>query len=296
MQEAITNEIIEERNREMAESIAEKRLEAKVAEENYQQEIKAMEAAGLKIANLEALDVELATQAEADIESVEIKMNEMSQEPVITTDELDIEKAFLPQDAFILTPAWSAEFSDDDVQDQLTGASSISAQTYLSGGACKDKYIWARGAGSGIAGTGVGKIQTYVYFGFWFKPPVSRFYSVRPLFRLRGYYIVKANDRWYNSKYAKVVASTWVNVKQYNWKGWNHVDVLNVADDNINVNRRFDADRSMYASYLLGGGDWAFISCVIGLYAYARGSGSFAKLDFHTGHANRLCVPYCYVY
>ncbi|GBE52333.1 hypothetical protein BMS3Bbin14_00803 [bacterium BMS3Bbin14] len=296
MQEGITNQILEERNQEMAESIAEKRLEARIAEENYQQEIKAMEASGLKIANLEALDVELATRAEADVESLEAKMNEMSQEPVITTGELDIEKAFLPPDAFILTPSWSAEFSDDDAQDPLTGVSSISAQAVLAGGSCKDKYIWAKGGGSGIAGTGAGKIQAYVYFGFWFKPPVSRFYSIRPLFRFRGYYIVKANDRWYNSKYAKVTVSTWVNVRQYNWKGWNHVDVLNVADDNINVNRRFDTDRYMYTSYLLGGGDWAWISCVIGLYAYARGGGSYAKLDFATGNANKLCVPYCYAY
>ncbi|MBW2163247.1 MAG: hypothetical protein JRF43_02040 [Deltaproteobacteria bacterium] len=296
MQESITSQIIEERNQEMAESIAGKRAEAKIAEEHYQKEIRAMEAAGLKIANLEALDVELGTEVEAEIEILEAKMNEMSQEPAVAISELDIEKTFLPQDAFILTPAWSAAFSDDDAQDKLTGASPIEAQTLLGGGGCKNKYVWAKGAGSGIAGTGVGKIQSYVYFGFWFKPPVSRFYSIRPLFRFRGYYIVKANDRWYSSKYAKVVASTWVNVKQYNWKGWGHVDVLNVGDDNINVNKRFDADRYMYTSYLLRGGDWAWISCVIGLYGYARGSGSYANLNFSTGNANHICVPHCYVY
>ena len=73
--------------------------------------------------------MELGTEVEAEIEILEAKMNEMSQEPAVAISELDIEKTFLPQDAFILTPAWSAAFSDDDAQDKLTGASPIEAQT-----------------------------------------------------------------------------------------------------------------------------------------------------------------------
>ena len=296
LHESITCEIIEEKNQQMAESIAEKRKQAEIAEEQYKADMKSMEAAGLKISNLNALDLDLSAKAEEELKSIEAQMNEQSQESVTVAEELDVEKALLPNDAYILTPAWVAAFSDDDVQDKFTGASLISAQTLLTGGGCKNYYNWAKGAGSGIAGTGVGKIQSWVYFGFWFRPPASRFYSVRPFYRFRGYYIVKANDRWYNSKFARVTVSAWTNVKQYNWKGWNHVDVLNVGDDNINVNRRFDADRYTYNSYLLGGGDWAWISCVIGLWAYARGSGSYAKNDFSTGNANYLCVPHCYVY
>ncbi len=292
----ITNQIIEERTREMAEAIAQKRTEAKVAEESYQEDIKAMEAAGIKVANLEALDVEHGANADVELKVIEDKMIELSQEPSEATIGLDVEKAFLPQDALVLSPAWVADFSDDDAQDKLTGASSITPQTLLSGGGCKDKYVWAKGGGSGIAGTGVGKIQSWVDFGFWFKPSASRFYSIRPHFRFRGFYIVKANDTLYNSKFARVKVSAWTNVYQYNWKGWNHIDVLNVGDNNINRGKRFDAERNMHTSYLLGGGDWAYIRCTIGLYAYARGGGSYAKLDFATGAANYLCVPYCYVY
>lgn len=294
LQEMISNQIIEERRSEMAESIAQKQLEAAIAEQAYQDDIQAMEASGIKYSSLEALDIKASAQADTEIQAIEARMAELSEEPLPCTD-FDIEKNFLPEDALVLTPSWVASFSDDDSQDKLTETSIISPQALLSGGGCKNKYVWAQGAGSGIAGTGVGKIQAWVDFGFWFKPKVSKFYSIRPLFRFRGFYIVKANDKWYNSKYAKVIASTWVNVHQYNWKGWNHVDVLNVADDNINVNKRFDADRYMYNSYLLGGGDWAYIRCTIGLYAYARGSGSYAKLDFSTGNANYLCVPHCYV-
>jgi hypothetical protein len=295
LQENMANQIIDERRREMAESIAQKQLETAIAEKAYHEDIQAMEAAGIKYASLEALDAKAAVQADLEIQDIESQMVSLSENECSCCSGLDIEKTFLPENVVVLTPAWVASFSDDDIQDKLTGTSEIRAQTLLSGGGCKNKYVWAKGAGSGIAGTGVGKIQAWVDFGFWFKPSVSRFYSIRPLFRFRGFYIVKANDKWYNSKFARVVASTWVNVHQYNWKGWNHVDVLNVGDDNINVNRRFDDDRYMYTSYLLGRDDWAYIRCTIGLYAYARGSGSYGKLDFSTGNANYLCVPHCYV-
>jgi hypothetical protein len=295
LQEMMVNHIIDERRTEMAESIAQKQMEAAIAQKAYHEDIQAMEAAGIKYANLEALDVKAAAQADISFQEIEQHMNNLSEKPSSACLGLDIEKTFLPENVLLLTPSWVASFSDDDVQDKLTGTTEINAQELLSGGGCKDKYVWAKGGGSGIAGTGVGKIQAWVDFGFWFKPSVSRFYSIRPLFRFRGYYIVQANDKWYNSKFARVIASTWVNVHQYNWKGWNNVDVLNVGDDNINVNRRYDDDRYMYTSYLLGGGDWAYIRCTIGLYAYARGSGSYAKLDFSTGNANYLCVPHCYV-
>jgi hypothetical protein len=295
MQEMMAQKIIDERRREMAESIAQKQTEAAIAQKAYHEDLQAMEAAGIKLSSLEALDLKATAEADTEILKIQEQMDNLSQTPCADCVGQDVEKTFLPEGALVLTPSWVSSFSDDDVQDKLTGTTDINAQTLLTGGGCQNKYVWASGAGSGIAGTGVGKIQAWVDFGFWFKPSVSRFYSIRPLFRLRGYYIVKANDKWYNSKFARVTVSLWVNVHQYNWKGWNSVDVLNVGDDNINVNRRFDDDRYMYTSYLLGGGDWAYIRCTIGLYAYARGGGSYAKLDFSTGAANYLCVPQCYV-
>lgn len=295
LQEMMAQKIIDERRREMAESIAQKQTEAAKAEKANYEDIEAMEAAGIKYSNLEALDVRTAAAAEKEIRKMEEQMDSLSEAPSAEGVGGDVEKAFLPDGALILTPSWVASFSDDDVQDKLTGTTEINAQALLTGGVCKNKYVWARGAGSGIAGTGVGKIQAWVDFGFWFKPQVSRFYSIRPYFLLHGYYIVKADDKWYNSKFSRVIVSLKVNVHQYNWKGWNHVDVLNVGDGNINTDRRFDDGRNMYTSYLLGGGDWAYIRCSIGLYAYARGRGSYAKLDFSTGAANYLCVPHCYV-
>lgn len=296
LHEQLTNEIAQERQQQMAQSIADRRATAKKAESRANRHMKAMESAGLDVANLQALDRELAAEAETELMDVEARMDDHSQAVDRSDVTLDVGTSLIPDGAQLLTPSWSAVFSDLDAQDEKVEAAGVSAQTVLSGGGCKNYWNWAKGSGSGIAGSGVGKIQTWVEFGFWFKPPANRFYSIRPLFRFRGYVIVRADDAWYDSKYARVIGSAWTNVHQYNWKGWNHVDVYDVGDDNINVNTRKDIDRYTYNSYLLGGEDWAFIRCTIGLYAYARGGGSYAKNDFSTGNANFVCVPHVYVY
>jgi hypothetical protein len=296
LQEEITCQITEERNREMAESIAAKRAEAEAAEKEYHKEIKSLEAMGLNVSNLDALDRERCAEADEELEVIKAQMEALSQEPSPVAAEVDVEGSFLPEGACMLTPSWTALFSDQDIQDQLTGGSAIEAQATVSaGGGCKNYWNWAKGGGWGCTG-GVGSNQQWAEWGFWYKPPTSRFYSIRPYFQYRGFYIVRANDKWYNCKKAQVLVSAWTNVHQYNWKGWNHVNVLNVRDDNINVNRRFDTNRYTYNSYLLGAGDWAFIRCTIGLYVRAQGSGSYAENNFSTGAANKLCVPHVHVY
>ena len=297
LHEEITSQITEENNREMAESISAKRAEAEAAEKSYQDELKSFEALGLNVANLEALDRERSAVADKELLDIEAQMDDLSQMSSCSCpgSELDVDGSFLPPDTLKLTPSWAATFSDDDVQDRLTDASAIEAQLKVGGGCCKNYYNWAKGGGWGCTG-GVGKINSYAECGFWFRPPTSRFYSIRPLFIFHGYYIVRANDKWYNCKFARVVVSAQTNCYQYNWKGWNSVDVLNVGGGNINVNRRFDDSRYTYNSYLLGGGDWAYVRARIKLYAYAKGSGSYAKNDYSTGAANYLCVPYVLVY
>lgn len=301
-QEALVKEIVEQRQSEVQAAVERKRLHANLADKRLQQARKAMRASGLDLAALEELDESMSEQMRQETKEIEAEMNAGSERIAARDTAVDASRFLDVKDLRVLQPAWTAVFSDDDEEDEKTGALALRRQALathgvtLSGGGCQDYYNWASGAGSGLFGTGVGQIQSWVYFGFWFRPPTSRFYSIIPQFRFRGYYIVRADDGFFTSKYARVVVSAWTNVHQYNWKGWNHVNVLDVGGDNINVNQRFDDDRYPYNSYLLGGGDWAWISCVVGLYAYARGGGSYAKNDFATGNANYLCVPNVYVY
>lgn len=294
LHEELIGQITKENNHEMAESISAKRAEASAAEKSYHDELKSFEALGLNVSNLEALDRERSGVANKELLEIEAQMNDLSQVSC-SGSELDIDGGFLPPNTLKLTPSWTGTFSDDDAQDTLTNSSAIEAQPVVGGGSCKDYWNWASGGGWGCTG-GVGSNTSYVEWGFWFRPTDSRFYSIRPFFRFRGYYIVRANDKWYNCKFARVVMSAQTNCYQFNWKGWNSVDVLNVGDDNINVNKRFDDDRYTYNSYLLAGGDWAYVRARIKLQVYAKGSGSYAKNDYSTGTANHICVPYVLVY
>lgn len=295
LHEEMVQHITEENNREMAESMAEKRAEAQSAQSCQSAEMKTLEAVGVNFSNLQSHEIEQTEISRGEIEKIEAEMNEQSQVPMLNDNGLEVDGTFLPADAFKLEPSWSGTFSDNDTQDELIDATAIEAQSTVYGGGCKNLYNWASGADWGCTG-GVGQINSYAEFGFWFKPPTSRFYSIRPHFQFRGYYIVKANDKWYNCKSARVIVSAQTNCYQYNWKGWNSVDVLNVGGQNLNINRRFDDDRHTYNSYLLAGGDWAYVRARIKLRAYAQGGGSYAKNDYSTGSANRLCVPHVHVY
>lgn len=292
----ITQEIIAQRTQEMEKLKYARRDASKMAEQRAQKGLKTLGEVGIDVAKLEAINRDRYLEAEQRYKAVEAQMEELSRQSSVAAVDLGVETNFLPQDAHMLSPNWVAAFSSQDDQDDLAGASLIEAQDLLTGGGCKDYYNWASGGGWGCLGSGVGENQSWIDFGFWFRPPVSKFYAVNPLFRFRGFYIVQADDGFWDCKSAQVRVSAWTNVYQYNWKGWNHVDVLDVSGDNINVNNRFDTDRYTYNSYLLGGGDWAWIQCTIGLYTRAQGGGSFAKNDFATGDANYICVPYCYVY
>ena len=293
LHETLIREITDERNQEMARLIAEKRQQEEQAKERYRKGMESVAAMGIDVSRLEAMNLELSALDEKELLEAEAQMEQLSQEsPVI--EQPDPESALVPEGVQLLQPSWVGAFSDDDARDELTEASAPSSQTLLTG-SCKNYFNWAKGAGTGLFGTGVGKNQSWVDFGFWFRPRVTRYYAIRPLFRLRGYVIVKANDGVFTSKYAKVKAVARVNVHQYNWKGENEVSLYSIGGDNINRNQRMDIDRHTYNSYLLARDDWAFIRCTIGLYAYARGSGSHARNDFSTGAANHLCVPHCHV-
>lgn len=295
LHKSITQEIIQEREQEIKQSISTRQEMAKQYETDEKAQTKALSEAGIDISRLMELDRQSSEAAEKRVASMVEEMNRQSEKSKPAAKNLDVSASLVPNDAYVLTPSWMASFSDHDEKMELARSSAMAPQDVVTGGGCQDYWNWAKGAGWGCTG-GVGENQQWAEWGFWFRPPTSKHYSIQPHFQFRGYYIVQADDKWHNCKYARVVVSAWTNVHQYNWKGWNHVNVLDVGNDNINVNNRFDTDRHTYNSYLLGGGDWAYIRCTIGLYVYAKGSGSHARNDFSTGTANTLCVPHVHVW
>jgi hypothetical protein len=257
LHEQVTAEIIESRTREMSEmraasEAATKASEARQAEEREQ----IAKLLGVEVSELEKQADERQAAAEKRYHDAETTLIRESENLSPGFSAMEAESNFLPEGARMLHPGWVASFTSQGRDEQQTMASASVQRDILTGGGTQDYWNWASGGGWGCAGSGVGEIQSWVEFGFWFYPTVSKFYSIQPLFRYRGFYIVQADDGFWDCKYARTVVSAWVNVHQYNWKGWNAINVLDRGDDNINVNSRFDDDRYTYNSYLLGGGDW----------------------------------------
>jgi regulator of protease activity HflC (stomatin/prohibitin superfamily) len=125
LHEKITQQIIEEVNQEMEESIAEKRAAVKKAKQQEQKELKALKEAEFDLSKLEALNSELGAEAEKELKAIEAQMDKESDKPSTSMIDLDVESAFLPPEAFVLTPSWSSTFSDQDDQDKLTGGAAI---------------------------------------------------------------------------------------------------------------------------------------------------------------------------
>lgn len=154
---------------------------------------------------------------------------------------------------------------------------------------------WATGAGSGIFGTGAGSFTVYMDWWFTYVPNENRNYGQTIYVPYHGFYILYADDGFWDSKEAHARIDMSAVGYQYNYKSSSSTNVFNMQSQNINVNDRFDGWRTMYYSDLLGGGDRAYLRVTSSFYVYARGGGSTAKLNFSDGNANYVGIPWVHV-
>ncbi len=284
----LLKEMVVEQQREFKSMVDSGQLGLKMGEDSDAEYIDLLKKSGV---NVEPLEL----QERKDAEATEKWIAEVTPALVMGGDEqslvlqqlaeersVSLEQSQLKGDTAILTPS-ALTVSDSD---NLT-------MDLIPNNTCWNAYAWARGAGWGCVGGRASK-QVCVDWYYWFKPKTTKFYGIIPKIDYRGFYLVKANDKWYNCKYARVKIDIGVNVHQYNWKGWSSWNIHNVGDDNISVNRRFDTIRAVNYSALLNANDWALIRVRTCLDVYAKGSGSYAELNFSAG-SNRICAKPLYV-
>jgi hypothetical protein len=157
-----------------------------------------------------------------------------------------------------------------------------------------DLSDFANGGGSGIFGTGAGSFTVYMDWWFSYTAPVNRNYAHTIWVPYHGFYILYADDGFWDSKEAHARMDLSAVGYQYNYKNTGSTNVFDMDSQNINVNDRFDGWRTMYYSDLLGA-DRAYLRVTASFYVYARGGGSTAQLNFAAGNANYMGVPWVYV-
>jgi len=157
-----------------------------------------------------------------------------------------------------------------------------------------DLSDFANGAGSGLFGTGAGSFTVYMDWWFTFRAPENRNYAHTIYVPLHGFYILNADDGFWDSKEAHARIDLSAVGYQYNYKATASTNIFDIDSQNINVNDRIDATRVMYYSDLLGA-DTAYLRVTASFYVYARGGGSTAQLNFSSGAANYVGVPSVYI-
>ncbi|MFT3935338.1 MAG: hypothetical protein QM726_17060 [Chitinophagaceae bacterium] len=157
-----------------------------------------------------------------------------------------------------------------------------------------DLSDFANGGGSGLFGTGAGSFTVYMDWWFTFRAPENRNYAHTIYVPMHGFYILKSDDGFWDSKEAHARIDLSAIGYQYNYKANATTNVFDIDSQNINVNDRFDGTRVMYYSDLLGA-DTAYLRVTASFYVYARGGGSTAQLNFASGAANYVGIPSVYV-
>ena len=157
-----------------------------------------------------------------------------------------------------------------------------------------DLWDSASGSGSGIFGTGAASFTVYLDWWFSFRPDATKFYGHNIYVPFNGFYILYADDGFWDSKEACAKINLTARGWQYNYKPQAAVSLFNVCSQNINVNDRFDGWRTMNYSDLLAAGDQAYLLVSASFYVYARGGGSHAELNFSVGAANYIGIPWVY--
>ena len=157
-----------------------------------------------------------------------------------------------------------------------------------------DLSVYANGSGSGLFGTGAGSFTVYMDWWFRYQAPQNRNYAHTVWVPFHGFYVIHADDGFWDSKEAHARIDLSAAGYQYNWKAGGSTNVFDMGGQNLNVNDRFDGWRTMYYADLLGA-DWAYLRVTASYYVYARGGGSGAQLNFADGNANFMGVPWVYV-
>lgn len=147
---------------------------------------------------------------------------------------------------------------------------------------------WGQGWGCYDFGPTYGPSRASAAFWFAFIPDRTAMWNLLALVNLNGFYILTANDDWWDCKHAEAHVEADMDVFQYYWNGTKRFPLLNLSADNINAARLFDEAGNFDYQAGLRAGDFAFVKVTISLSVHAQGGGSYSEVNFSDGTANFL--------
>ena len=140
-------------------------------------------------------------------------------------------------------------------------------------------YAKARGDGLGITDDNDVTVYGRFFYGFWPR----KIGSVRVYVPLitRGWYQIRSNDKWWNSKEAKTEVSFSVRLFQNFWGPVKERRIFRRFGRNINQANRIDQSQSLYSDPMaVGANKWVIAMVTCKLRVETEGSGTLAVLSF----------------
>lgn len=140
--------------------------------------------------------------------------------------------------------------------------------------------------------------RIHAYLAFRITPPSFGHLHlvIRPW--LHGFYSLYSNDTWYKSESATADLDTWVDLHQNFWRARHYNDRFRLSGQELHPERSGRIDSQVTESYRIEVGERDPITIRVGVRMYCRGkaNGGRARLDFSSGGANYVYVPYVYWY
>jgi hypothetical protein len=134
---------------------------------------------------------------------------------------------------------------------------------------------------------------TASWFYAW-QPPETGLYLLVFDMDYSGFYIARANDRWYNCKRATAIARVGANVHQGGWHAGVSQTILSIDRANVQQAGRLEGHAKLVSTESLASiqsADEVVIRVVFGVGTDAQGSGSYAEINFKDGEASYLSAP-----
>ncbi len=147
--------------------------------------------------------------------------------------------------------------------------------------ASRKMFLYAHAQGDGLGWTDDNDVTTYGRFFYAFWP--RKIGTVRVFLPVvtRGWYQIRSNDKWWNSKEAVVDLRASVRLYQNYWSPTVERRLFRRADDNINESGRLDLYQAFYsASMAVGANKWVIAQVSLRLRVETEGSGTLATLSF----------------
>lgn len=138
--------------------------------------------------------------------------------------------------------------------------------------------------------------DTMAYWWYSYTPSTTRSYNFWVSAPYAGFYVIRADDSWYNCKYAKSYAFYEVDVYQHYWRGADRRTVIDRRDDNINQSGQVAGAIYWFFSQPLLANIPVTVRVTATLDVYAQGGGSYAELNFADGADHYLDPPAVIIY